>query len=280
MDESEIPDPALFPERVGDRLRAARMEAGIDLSDVATRTRIPLRHLVAIEAGDYASLPAQTYCIGFVKSYARAVGADEVALTRDLRSELGLEGHDRSGSQVDFDAADPARVPTKWLAWTALGVALLVGLGYALLTKGYLGGGDGATPAATAVSSEGDVAASTPGNTVAGAPAAPATGQVVLTAMDKVWLRIYDKNNVRLVEKEMVPGETFAIPDGTDTPMIRTRLPHKIKITVGGKEVAPLGTVEKLIKDVGISAAALSARPPVAAAQSAVATGAAPATQP
>jgi cytoskeleton protein RodZ len=35
-------------------------------------------------------------------------------------------------------------------------------------------------------------------------------------------------------------------------------------VTVGGREVAPLGPPEKTIKDVGISAVALAARPPVA----------------
>ena len=53
-------ESVLFPERVGDRLRAARLTAGLDLSDVATKTRIPLRHLTAIEAGDYDLLPSIT----------------------------------------------------------------------------------------------------------------------------------------------------------------------------------------------------------------------------
>jgi cytoskeleton protein RodZ len=263
MDESAVPDPALFPERVGDRLRAAREKAGIDLSDIATRTRIPLRHLSAIEAGNYAALPAQTYCIGFVKSYARAVGADEVELTRDLRAELGLESYDKANSHVDYDAADPARVPSKLLAWTGIGLALLLALGYVLFTRGYFGG---SADTATAVEeTEDPLVANTSGNTVAGAPVAAATGQVVLTTTGKVWLRIYDKNNKVLIQKEMAAGETFAIPEATDTPMIRTRLPHLIKITVGGKEVAPLGTAEKLIKDVGLSAAALAARPSISA---------------
>jgi cytoskeleton protein RodZ len=52
-------------------------------------------------------------------------------------------------------------------------------------------------------------------------------------------------------------------------------LPHLIKITVGGKEVAPLGTAEKLIKDVGLSAAALAARPAISPQP-----GAATSTQP
>ena len=52
MVDTEAPDAALFPERVGDRLRSARVKGGLDLSDVATKTRVPLRHLQSIEMGD------------------------------------------------------------------------------------------------------------------------------------------------------------------------------------------------------------------------------------
>ena len=46
---------------------------------MAARTRVPLRHLEAIEQGAYEALPSQTYAVGFARAYARAVGLDEVA---------------------------------------------------------------------------------------------------------------------------------------------------------------------------------------------------------
>jgi cytoskeleton protein RodZ len=270
MDESVAPDPALFPERVGDRLRAARLVAGIDLSDVATRTRIPLRHLTAIEAGDYGALPARTYCVGFVRSFARAVGADEVSLARDVRAELGMSSTETRNEYVDYESADASRIPSRMFAWTALGLALLIGIGWSVWRSGYLNGVDTASPAVEENQIVEDGAAPSPTNTVA----APVTGTVVLTATDKVWLRVYDRNNKVLIGRELAPGESFELPANVDKPMIRTTLPQKIKISVGGKEVAPLGTEEKLIKDVEISAAALAARP----APAAPATAASPAT--
>ena len=85
MVESELPEPGLFPQSVGERLRVLREAAALDLNDIATRTRVPLRHLEAIERGDYASLPSPTYALGFARSYARAVGAEEAPLIAQLR---------------------------------------------------------------------------------------------------------------------------------------------------------------------------------------------------
>jgi cytoskeleton protein RodZ len=264
MVDTEVADGALFPERVGDRLRAARTKAGLDLSDIATKTRVPQRHLVAIEAGDYAALPAITYCIGFVRAYARAVGEDEVALAHDLRVELGQTPGDSRVDHADYDAADPASIPPKTLAWTAVGVALLVGLAYGAWRGGYFDGGSATAPTEEIAPTNVASTAATPG--APSAAPAPATGQVLLTAKDAVWFRIYDKNDKVLFEGEKKAGESFAVPADAVEPMIRTGRADQIKVTVGGAEVAPLGRAESTVKDVGVSAASLSARPPVPAA--------------
>lgn len=60
----------------GTALRRAREAAGLTLDDIFARTRISLRHLRAIESGDFPSVP-QTYIRAFIREYARAVGLDE-----------------------------------------------------------------------------------------------------------------------------------------------------------------------------------------------------------
>ena len=271
MTEAESASDALIDERVGDRLRAARLSAGQDLSDIATKTRIPQRHLEAIEAGDYSALPSITYAVGFVKAYARAVGADEVSLARTLRSELGQESEQRY-VQPEDEIADPARVPPRWLAWTAVLIVLLIAGGYGLWRSGTF---DGVGTATTAPAPE-------PANkvTIAAPPAAkPAAGPVVLTAQDDVWFRVYDRNDKVLFEGIKKKGESWQVPADADTPMIRTGRADQIAVTVGGQPVPALGPAETTVKDVVISAAALVAR----VAQSGPATPApatAPATQP
>lgn len=254
-------EKALFPERAGDRLRAARTGAGMDLSDVASRTRIPLRHLQAIEAGDYSSFPSSTYCVGFVKAYARAVGEDEVELSRQVRIELGQDAYGYRTELQDYDDADPARIPSRTLVWTAAAIFLLVAIGYGVWRSQML-----SEPEVGSVQTE---TSATPRPTTAPAVAAPsalnASGEVALTAIEPVWLRIYDAADKVLFEKEMAKGERYVVPSDADNPRIRTGRADLIAVTINGSAVPALGPGERTVKDIGVSAAALLARPPAGA---------------
>lgn len=256
-------DKALFPERAGDRLRAARTIAGMDLSDVASRTRIPLRHLQAIEAGDYSSFPSSTYCVGFVKAYARAVGEDEADLSRQVRIELGQDAHGYRTELQDYDDADPARIPSKALVWTTAAIIVLVLAGYGVWRAQLISGPEvGQIETAT---SQAAAPVVTPAKPVVAAP--NAGGEVVLAAIEPVWVRIYDAADKVLFEKEMAKGERFVVPSDADNPQIRTGRAELIAVTINGSKVAALGPSERTVKDVGISAAALLARVPAANAQ-------------
>ncbi len=248
----------LFPSSVGERLHAARIDAGLDLNDIATKTRVPMRHLEAIERSDYASLPSSTYALGFARQYARALGLNEVELARELRVELGrapLEANEAT----PYEPLDPSRVPSRLLAWTAAGIAVALLVGYFVWKS--MAFGDMATPPAAPP----PVVAATP----AAKPVAPppvTAGQVVLTAIAPAWVRVYDKADKVLFEKEMAVGESWPVPLTADTPMIRTGRADGLKVTVDGKEVAPLGPAQRTVRDVVLTAAALAARPPAAGA--------------
>jgi cytoskeleton protein RodZ len=267
MVDSELPEPGLFPQSVGERLRVLREAAGLDLNDVGTKTRIPLRHLEAIERGDYAALPSPTYALGFTRSYARAVGADDAPLITQLREDLGREDPMAQG-HLPYEPTDPSRVPGRLLAWTAAALALAFAIGYWTWRSNYWGP-DAVTPVPSEAPAAPPVVATTAPPQAPAAVPASATGEVVLTATAPVWLRIYDDSKTKLFEKEMAVGERYTVPADAKNPMILTGRPDGLKVTVGGRDVAPLGTAEKSIKDVGISAAALAARPPVVVAPAA-----------
>jgi cytoskeleton protein RodZ len=273
--DNEDTATALFPERVGDRLRAARMTAGLDLSDVATKTRVPLRHLQAIEGGDYAALPGSTYCVGFVRSYARVVGVDEVEAASDLRVELGALKLDQRADRIEYQVADATRLPGKTLAWTAAAVALLIAVGFGFWRNNMVADPDPVSEIAVASSDSATVEAAgeddlTPQTTTvspASTAAMPsATSEVVLTATSPVWMRVYDAADKVLFEKEMTTGERFVVPADANNPQVRTGRADLISVTVNGQAVAALGPGQRTIKNVGISAAALTARtaPPAA----------------
>lgn len=276
MEPSEAEGDGLFPKRVGERLAEARRAAGLDLSDIASRTRVPLRQLEALEAGRYEDLPAVTYCIGFAKSYARALGIDEVSIARDIRAELNVQ---ERGAVQYFEPADPARVPPRALAWTLLVLVILVGGGFAIFRTGMIDGLGGRDPMALAAGTDSMEAQNAAVATARRAPASPAGGDVVLTATDTVWLRISDADGQRLFEKEMAAGERYQLPGNAKDPRIVTGRPDAIAVTVGGQAVPPLGAPQATIRDVPINAAALLARPPADAPANAQAPQAGPAAR-
>lgn len=250
-------DAMTGPMRAGERLRQAREQAGIDLAEVAARTRIPQRHLEAIEADDFAALPSTTYSVGFARAYARIVGADEVAIAASVRQQLDGAFRERHNFEA-FQPADPARVPPKGLAWTVAIVAMLLIAGYALWRNQWLAAPGVATPPQVAQRAVGPAVQPDPVAPPRTA-AAPATGPVVLTATDTVWLRINDAAGKRLFEKEMQAGETYSVPAEATGATLNTGRPNALKVTLGGVEVPPLGAPEQRIKNVAITPEALRA---------------------
>jgi cytoskeletal protein RodZ len=257
---------------VGERLRAAREEKGIGLAEVASQTRIPIRHLEHIERGEWGALPAATYSVGFARSYATVVGLDPAEVGQELRQELGIaRNHTASPAASYYEPADPARVPPRWVAIVAVVlIALLVG-GYLLWRNQAVG--DTVEP--QLVETEVPIQQNPQ---PAAQQAAPATGAVVLTAAEDVWFRINDGDNgPKLYEGILKAGQRYEVPAGAAAPQIRTSRAQALKVTVGGTEIPPLGPPERLIANVSLRAADLAAR---AGGQPAPAGQPAPGTSP
>ncbi|WP_242148090.1 helix-turn-helix domain-containing protein [Sphingomonas sp. BAUL-RG-20F-R05-02] len=244
-----------IPTTPGARLREAREAQGLSLDEIAARTRVPLRQLEAIEESNYAALPSITYSIGFAKAYARAVGIDEVAIARDVRSQNSLQPAVRRTEYVAYEPDEPRRDPSGLVAVIGVAVALLLlvaaGLWFGTTWFRGEGGGSAAAPAVTAAQDAVPTAPVTP------APAAG--GQVVLTATDDVWLRIYDASGT-VYEHTMKSGDTYSVPQDKPNLMINIGRPDKLKVTINGSAVPALGDGHVAIKDVPITAAALLAR--------------------
>ncbi len=62
-------------ENFSEHLKKQREERKIRLSDIAVQTRISLKFLEAIEAGNFEILP-ETYIRAFIRDYAKAIGLD------------------------------------------------------------------------------------------------------------------------------------------------------------------------------------------------------------
>lgn len=273
MEDSQEPEATeaigAHGRRAGAMLAQARTKAKLDLAEVSARTRIPQRHLAAIEAGEYARLPSRTYAVGFSRTYARLLGLDERAVTEQVR--LDLEAGDPQGPlRPDrFEPGDPARVPSRRLAWlSALAVVVLVA-GAFTFYRTYFSPGLGPPPL-TAPTPTATQRATTSGsgsaNSVAGVPGVAPRGPVVFTSLaDGTWVKFYDASGKRLFEGQLAKGQTFTVPADAQGPKAWTGRPNALAITVGGRTVPMLGTSEVVMKDVPVDAAALLARPASAA---------------
>lgn len=69
---------------VGDRLRRERIRQGVDLAQLSRDTRINLKYLDAIEAGDPSRIPGGFFYRSFVRQYALALGMNAAELETDL----------------------------------------------------------------------------------------------------------------------------------------------------------------------------------------------------
>lgn len=243
-------------ERSGEMLRRARDAQGLSLDDVGARTRVPLRHLEAIEAGTLDALPSSTYAVGFARAYARAVGADEVAVAAAVRAEVARLGR-RQPEYEPYVTADPERVPSRGLAAVALGLALAV-----VVLAGLYFATDWFRPELkpTAPGPSEAMVASVPAAPAATPPsAAPAGGQVTLEALDEVWLRVHDANR-SLFLGTMKAGDRFDVPRDAAAPQIDVGRPDKLRVTLNGSAAPALGTGERPVKNVAVDGASVAAR--------------------
>ncbi len=77
---------------IGQKLKSAREAQGLTLVQVHERTKIPLHHLQAIDAGDGEDLPEPVYVSGFLKRYAECVGLDGQVLGDEYKRSLEGSG--------------------------------------------------------------------------------------------------------------------------------------------------------------------------------------------
>jgi hypothetical protein len=126
--------------QVGEELRMARTERGIELSEVERVTKIRVKFLRAMEEERWEELPAPVYARSFLSTYARFLGLDDQALVDQYRATV--EGADRTepfphtvlrpGSRHRNRSFKPAMLLMGLVAVSVLG----------LVIAGFLGGSD------------------------------------------------------------------------------------------------------------------------------------------
>lgn len=74
-------------ETLGDELRAARLDKGLTVEDLAATTRVRRAYLQALEEMQLETLPSRPFTIGYVRAYATALGLDADAAVERFKAE-------------------------------------------------------------------------------------------------------------------------------------------------------------------------------------------------
>jgi len=90
-------------ESLGTLLRKLRLERSLDISDISEETKIPPATIRAMEADDYASLPALAFARGFYAIYSELLNLDQEEIVNRFVSDY---------NNADFTPRSDGTAPT------------------------------------------------------------------------------------------------------------------------------------------------------------------------
>jgi cytoskeleton protein RodZ len=192
---------------LGEQLRRARLERGVNLREVSEQTRITMRHLEAIEADDYKALPGGIFNKSFIKSYAKYVRFPEaraLELYEQTSRERGFQDEEPATTpqRSRIYMGESARSPFVNFALSALIIIVLISVIYLFLhfwkNNKTETAGPGATPTPAAAAQQAPAATPTP-------PPAPAGFKVQLKAARPFWLQSWQEGDKKKLSRFLKP---------------------------------------------------------------------------
>lgn len=263
--------------RTGNDLRAARERLGWSLPDVAATLRIRLPFLESIEQGRIADLPGNAYAVGFVRTYAQALGLDPDEMARRFRAEAAEVNQK---TRLAFPAPVPERgVPAGALVLLGLTVCIAAYIGWYRIS----GERPGAPPVAQVparlamLADTPPIPAPAPAPVKAEEPPAPPPAPIVqheaispsqamaapipapindaaklaLRARGDAWLQVRDKSGQMLVSRVLRAGEVWAFPSRGQF-MVTTGNAGGTEVLVDGTSIGNFGADGMVRRDVAL----------------------------
>lgn len=230
---------AIFPagaEHIGERLRARREALELSVSDLSMSTHIRADYITAIERLDQASLPAIGYVLGFVRTYASALGLEGERAVADYKQDIALaDGLPLRGSP-HFVFQRKIRLPRGFAsALSVVAFAAMMGVWYGVQTEAVA-----EQPVSPTVLPL-DV------NT----PTAPvmAEGLLTLRTTAPSWVQISNAGGDTLVSRIFVTGETWQGPIGGGY-TVSVRDAGAVELFQGEQLIGPLGAKGEPLTDI------------------------------
>ena len=128
-DEAATPAETPWTTVIGDRIRGARLRAGLDIDELAERTRIRAYVIESIEADDFTPCGGDFYARGHLRTLARYLNTDGEALVADYDATFATSPvSPRQVFEVELATGGPrlVRGGDRSPNWAAIVAAVLV----------------------------------------------------------------------------------------------------------------------------------------------------------
>ncbi len=223
---------------IGTRLRVAREAAGLSVSELSDLTHIRSDFLSAIEGLRADDLPSIGYVLGFVRSYAKAVGLDGAQAVADYKRDVAVPENLGMRNQPHFVPKNSLTLPRGFVpALTVFGFAAMIVTWYGLQTE---------TQATPVISSPALVESETEETMPI------AADMVTVRTTAPSWVQIKDAKGTTLISRIFVTGESWQGPVGGGY-SVSVRDAGAIEIYLGEDKRPPLGQMGEARYDVILS---------------------------
>jgi len=118
-------------QRFCDELRWEREQRNVSIETICAVTKVSVRYVQALEAGEYSELPGGVFRKGILRSYLAVLGLDEMSWVERFEASLGNISEESSSEAAWAEFAENVRRtrvktrPETGRRW--LGVAAMVG---------------------------------------------------------------------------------------------------------------------------------------------------------
>lgn len=263
---------------VGEILRRTRRHYGQSLFQIEQVLRIRASQLEALEEGDITKLPGRVYAIGFVRAYSEYLGLDGDKMVHLFKEQL--VGRKQSKPDLSFPVpASESKVPSFIIIGVSVfGLLLLIGFVSFLLlpdreelkiepvpeslTTSQLN----EAPALLKTADPAPAGAAQAATTETSAEPPKNTNRIQLEITDASWIEIKNAAGSAVLRQVLKPGDIYLVPNEPGLVM-STGNAGGIKVVVDGKEVAPLGDLAQVKRNIPLDADALAATPMPSAPQ-------------
>ena len=226
------------PHHIGTELRGARQALGLSYTDVSELTKIQPQFLEAIENLAKSELPSIGYVLGYVRTYASAMGMDGSSAVARYKIDSEVPENLGMRDRPHFVPQRKIRLPRGFFpALTVVAIAgmLTVWYGTQTETQAAVANGPDLTPRAEA------------------APAIISDpNMVTVKALAPSWVQIKDANGRVVISRIFVTGETWQTKLGSGA-TLSARDGGAIQIFVGQGDAGLLGEQGVAVNDVPLA---------------------------